>query len=156
MPIAQPSRRLVLLLLACVGLFMGADEIATERQRWQGKWSFASCEFEGQDVTSVLGGVEVTFSGNEARLSTIVPASFVATVKLDPSKTPHAVDFGLNQPIGGDVQSGALLGIYEFDEQRLKVCLNVRSAGNSGRPTKFESLAESGICLLVFKRVVAK
>ncbi len=153
MPDALPSRRLALLVMACVGLFMGADEIASERQRWQGKWTFASCVFEGQDVTGVLGGVEVTFSGSEVRLTTLVPASFVATVKLDPSKTPREVDFSLNQPIGGDVPRGAMLGIYEFDEQRLKVCLNVRGTGDTPRPEKFESAAESGACLLVFKRV---
>jgi uncharacterized protein (TIGR03067 family) len=67
------------------------------------------------------------------------------TIKLDPSRTPKAVDFG---PVNGEGPSH--LGIYEVNGDTFRDCI---AAPGQGRPNSFETPQGSGFTYQVYRRI---
>ena len=71
----------------------------------------------------------------------------VGTQKLDPSKSPKAIDVTMTE---GPNKGAVMLGIYEFDGDTLKVCFDPQG---KKRPTEFKSPPDSANFVNVHKRV---
>lgn len=125
-----------------------ADAGATDLTRMQGKWSSASVVRNGERLPDEAA--QALFRIVKDDQFTIYrynkPVS-KGTLKIDATKRPRTIDVtSANLPAGVK----AVYGIYEFDGERLKVCM--APAGRS-RPTRFEAPADSDLTLTVWERV---
>ncbi len=140
--------------MACVlavGLLLAADDpkqdaIKKEMAQFQGTWKFVSMEVEGKKkpdkdftkYTVVLQGDQWTVSEGDKIAANV-------TFKLDPTKKPKTIDLV-------DVEKKRLIrGIYSLDGDKLTVC--DRGSEKGERPTEFATKADSGLVLVVLKRV---
>lgn len=151
MRIALVTRLGALVLIATGGPGARADEkpaIAKELKKFQGDWTFASVEAGGKKLPAgPFEGRTVTFDGNKYAVKRGGKVEEAATVKLDPAKSPKALDVTVT---AGPNKGAVMVGIYEFDGGTLKVCFD--SAGKK-RPTAFKTAAGSPAVLVVHKRL---
>lgn len=82
----------------------------------------------------------LTFKGDQVRIN----GRDAATIKLDATKTPSAVDFV-------DTSDKADRGVYILDGDTLTFCMALAESGKD-RPTVFASTKENGFMLIVLKR----
>jgi uncharacterized protein (TIGR03067 family) len=74
--------------------------------------------------------------------------TFIATtIKLDPGKSPKAMDITFTE---GESKGKVSLGIYKIEDDRLTIC---RAAPGTDRPSEFASKPGSGHTLMVYERV---
>jgi uncharacterized protein (TIGR03067 family) len=116
----------------------------TDAELIQGTWAFEWTEFEGKKEDGPVDRA-VVFVGEKMIMKELDgdrtdPGSF----RLDPTKTPKAIEIGRSERDPKDV----VPGIYELNGDRLKLCF-VRDP-NGKRPTKFESAP--GVLVWVLKR----
>jgi uncharacterized protein (TIGR03067 family) len=124
------------------------SNLAKEVTKFQGAWTFESSEAGGTAVPSgELKGFLVIFEGDKHTVKKGGEVVQVGTQKLDPSKSPKAIDVTMTE---GPSKGVVMLGIYEIDENTLKVCFD--SQGKK-RPTEFKSPAGSTNFVNVHKRV---
>ncbi len=69
------------------------------------------------------------------------------TFTLDPDKKPRQIDFKIGK---GQDQGKDQFGIYELDDDTLKIC--VAAPGAEARPTDFKTGPESQTALVVMRR----
>lgn len=115
---------------------------------FEGDWQMISGVFDGQAMDqSAAQWVKRVTRGNQ----TIVYAGPQVMMKFDfhadALKSPKAIDY-VN--MAGANKGKAQLGIYEFDQERLTVCV---AAPGAARPERFESVKGKGATLTVWKRV---
>jgi uncharacterized protein (TIGR03067 family) len=94
-----------------------------------------------------LRGLTVTFAGDKYTVKKGDEVIQVGTQKLDPSRSPKAIDVKVTE---GLKKGAVMLGIYEIDGDTLRVCFD--EAGKK-RPTEFRSAAGSETFVNVHKRV---
>jgi uncharacterized protein (TIGR03067 family) len=139
------------LFCAAVLTAVGADDkpdVEKETKKFQGNWTTASSEFGGQNVPADdLKGLVLTFEGDKHTVKHGTDVVQVGTQKIDPSKSPKAIDVTITE---GPSKGVVMLGIYEFDGDTLKVCFD--SEGKK-RPTEFKSPAGSATFVNVHKRI---
>lgn len=123
---------------------------AAAREEWEkfeGTWEFVSMEVEGvakpdadfKKYTAVLkGGQWTVYEGTNIAAQT--------TVGLDPATTPKSIDL-IPAPDKGQI----IHGIYLLEGDKLTVC--DRDEDHGERPTEFATEPDSGLVLLVLKRV---
>lgn len=138
-----------LLLLAVV---TGAEEAkkdagAEDLKRMEGNWVLVSMEVDGMkipddDAMALFRSVK----GDQYTVSRYRKAAGKGTIKLDATKKPRAIDAF---PIRADGKGKAVLGIYEFDGDKLKLCF---AAPGNARPTEFSAKEDSGHTLTVWQR----
>ena len=127
------------------GLAGPEDPMKRELAKVQGTWQLVSAETDGKEAPAeqvrkvrvvIKGDRHTVFFGDQAVAKEVL-------FKLDPAKTPRAVD---------DLLPGGkrILGIYEVDGDTLRSC--VAPAGKD-RPTRFSAESGSGHTLRVFRRV---
>jgi uncharacterized protein (TIGR03067 family) len=127
------------------------EQAKKDLEKMQGTWLQESVTADGKDEPAeALDKVKLVFDVNKLVMkSSDSDHKHDATIKLDASKTPAAIDVKLPT---GDV----LLGIYEIKGDTLKLAVTMaqgkRPKEECDRPTKFESLDKSGVVLLVLKR----
>ena len=149
--------RIVLVTLLCTlglsafgGTGARADdkaEVEKELKKFQGTWTFESVEAGGKKLPAdQFKGITVTFEGDKYAVKKGDEVVEAATQKLDPSKSPKAIDVTLTE---GPNKGSVLLGIYEIDGDTLKVCFDLRG---KKRPTEFKSPAGSETFVNVHKR----
>lgn len=141
------TQRIVALVV--VGLLMGADkpEDAAKKdlEALQGDWKVEKAVRGGKDAPAeVAAKLKLTFAGNKLSVDEGSARDEQATLTLDPSKTPAAVDFQPTRP-GKDV----IKGIYKLDGDSLTLCW----AKEGDRPTEFASKEGSETVLFELKRV---
>ena len=144
----------VLLCVAFVG-FGGngtrADDkadVAKELKKLHGVWTFESVVAGGQKAPADdLKGLTLIFEGDKYTVKKGDEVIQVGTQKLDPSKSPKAVDVTI---IEGLNKGTSMLGIYEIDGDTLKVCFD---EDGKKRPKQFKSPAGSKTFVNVHKRV---
>jgi uncharacterized protein (TIGR03067 family) len=144
-------KRLPFLLLV-LALATGAEEpndaaAAKDLKRMQGDWVVVSMEVDGmkipeEDATAYFRSVK----GDQYTVSRYRKLVGKGTVKLDVTKKPRAIDA---LPAGASGEGKSLLGIYEFDGNKLKLCF---ARPGSPRPTDFASKEGSGHNLTVWQR----
>ncbi len=144
-------KRLSFLLLV-LGLVAGAqgakeDAAAEDLKRMQGDWVVVSMEVDGlkvpdDDAMALFRSVK----GDRYTVSRYRRLAGKGTIKLDATKKPRTIDA---LPAGVTDKAKAVLGIYEFDGDKLKLCF---ARPGMARPTEFSAKEDSGNTLTVWQR----
>jgi uncharacterized protein (TIGR03067 family) len=125
-------------------------DAAKALEKFQGTWTFESVEVDGKKESSAWGeklkNLKITFAGNKFTVKKGDKVVQAGTQKLDPSKSPKAVDATVTE---GNGKGRKMLGIYEIEGDTLKVCFDPEG---KKRPTEFKSTAGSSTVLIVHKR----
>jgi uncharacterized protein (TIGR03067 family) len=139
----------LLLVLALTAGADGAkeDAAAEDLKRMQGDWVVASMVSDGMkipddDAMALFRSVK----GDQYTVSRYRKVAGKGTIKLDATKKPRAIDA---VPAGASGEAKSLLGIYEFDGNKLKLCF---ARPGKARPTEFTSKEDSGHTLTVWQR----
>jgi uncharacterized protein (TIGR03067 family) len=143
-------KAIVMTLLAFSSLAAGdgpkTDDVKKEAEKLRGDYTLTKMVRDGQDLTGQMGEVEVVFEVDSFRSPGIE-----ATFKLDPSKTPKAIDITYKE---GPAAGQTVKGIYKLEGDTLAVCRAL--AEKDDRPNEFDAPKGSGRFLFVFKRAKTK
>jgi uncharacterized protein (TIGR03067 family) len=134
----------VLLPLA-LGLLMGADSpkekpAKSDKDKLQGTWQAVKAERDGEAIKKA-SLYKMVFKGDKYTL--LVDDQAIKTnFKVDPGKKPKQITFT-------DPRKGSMLGIYELDGDKLKVCI---CEDGRTRPKDFSTKDGSRMQLFILKR----
>lgn len=132
-------------LISCALLLAGLSRAAAadpDQPKLQGKWAVESFHYNGNVVERMNGAIR-EFTDDKYTLTPKEGDAISGTLKaLDSTKKPTQIDL--------DVNSQTLKGIYELDGDTLKLCYNLITRD---RPTEFASKPDTGLVLVVHKRV---
>ena len=119
-----------------------------ELQKFQGTWIVESQELDGKPAKTEEIKARTFFCGADVFL--IRKGSELLQLgvqKVDPTKSPKTINATISK---GLYQGETMLGIYELDGDRLKVCFDIEG---QNRPREFKTSAKEGRFLAVYKRV---
>jgi uncharacterized protein (TIGR03067 family) len=150
--------RIVLLTLLCTLVLTASGgtgaragdntDVEKERKKFQGTWTFESVEADGKKQPAAeFKGMTLTFEGDRFTVKKGDEVIMVGTQKLDPSRSPKAVDVKVAKGLN---KGAVMLGIYEIRGDTLKVCFDPEG---KKRPTEFKSASGSQTFVAVHKRV---
>jgi uncharacterized protein (TIGR03067 family) len=123
-------------------------DLEKEVKKFQGDWTFKSSEAGGEALPDdELKELVVTFEGDKHTVKKGDQVVQVGVQKLDPSKSPKAIDVTMTE---GPNKGALMLGIYEINGDTLKVCFDPEG---KKRPTEFKSTPGSMNFVNVHKRV---
>jgi uncharacterized protein (TIGR03067 family) len=123
-------------------------DLEKEISKFRGTWTFESSEAGGKKLPAGdLKGLVLTFGGDKHTVKKGDEVIQVGTQKLDPSKSPKAIDVTMTEGLN---KGAVMLGIYEIDGDTLKVCFDPQG---KKRPTEFKSAPGSENFVNVHKRV---
>jgi uncharacterized protein (TIGR03067 family) len=126
----------------------GKADIEKELKKFQGAWTIESSVAGGQELPAdQLNGFIVIFEGDKHTVKNGDKVIQVGTQKLDPSKSPKAIDVTMTEGLN---KGAVMLGIYEIDGDTLKACFDPQG---KKRPTEFKSPPGSEYFVNVHKRV---
>jgi len=118
-------------------------QIKQDIDKLQGNWQCTKMVGDGQEAPAeIVSKVIFTFKGDQVANS--IDPGDLATIKIDPSKTPTTIDFI-------DKDNKVDEGIYIIEGDTLKFCMSP-SESKKPRPTSFESTKENSTILAVFTR----
>lgn len=126
---------------------LGADKDEQKKKelvRFEGTWTVKAAESDGKAATAndLLNAV-VYIQDNAISCKNVrIGKGQRCTFTIDPFQNPRAIDLVPSDGI-------TTKGIYQFNENILKICFNTRS---TGRPTTFDAKAGSGLALMILKR----
>jgi uncharacterized protein (TIGR03067 family) len=135
-------------LIACVAILglVAADDAKKELDKFGGTWKYTSMNVEGVDAPAdEFKSVTVVIEGDHFVVKDPQSES-TGTFKVDPSKNPKTMDVHFDT---GPEKGNTFLGIYEFVDGKLRVCLNLRV---KPRPTEFAAKPGSGRVLETLER----
>ena len=123
------------------------DAAAKDLKRMEGDWAAVSIEVDGmkipvEDAMALFRSVK----GDQYTVSRYRKVVGKGTIRLDATKKPRAIDA---LPAGASGEGKSLLGIYEFDGNKLKLCF---ARPGVARPTEFSAKEDSGHTLTVWQR----
>jgi uncharacterized protein (TIGR03067 family) len=140
-------------LIAAVSLFLGAGTPSNrprnpDEEFLQGTWAPAYLEVNAKqmpvenlkDARLSVRGERYTFTMGVTRLE--------MTYRMDAAQKPRAIDMTIT---AGPDKGKVLHGIYEFKGETFKICRHVLP--DKERPTGFATRPESGLTIIVWKRV---
>jgi uncharacterized protein (TIGR03067 family) len=123
-----------------------AKAVAEELAKFEGTWTFASMEFEGQEIPGKdLAGHLIILKGNEFAAKT-GEGTTKGTFQVDPTASPKTIDVTMGD---GPEKGKTLLGIYTLTADTYRVSL---AAPGKPRPTEFVSKAGSGNAVELLKK----
>ena len=139
-------------LLIVPTLALGAEgakdeEAAKDLKKMQGDWVVVSMEVDGMRIPDDdAQALFRTVKGDKYTVSRYRKTAGKGTIKLDATKKPRAIDA---LPDGAAEKAKPLLGIYEFEGNKLKLCF---ARAGMARPTEFLSKEDSGHTLTIWQR----
>ena len=122
----------------------GAPPPQTDEQRIQGTWRATRVQI-GRVGDVPVGGIRLTFAGDQCTLTSDIGLNVVARFQIDANQTPLQITL---HPQRGDVWPG----IYLLEGNSLKICIN--QGGGPERPTTF-TVDREGLFLYVLDREAA-
>ena len=126
-------------------------KVQQELQRLQGAWQIEAQEENGEKLSAdELKGRTLCFGRETYLLRHHNEVVQIAALKLDPTKKIKTVNALVVQ---GKQKGEIMLGIYERDGDKLKICLDL---SGEARPKEFTAAADSSRLLLVCKRIANK
>jgi len=138
----------VVFLLGAVAWGADQADLDKEVKKFQGTWTFASCEADGQAMpVTELKEFILIFEGTKHTVKKGNEVLQVGIQKIDPTKEPKTIDVTMTE---GANKGTVMLGIYELDGDTLKVCFDPEG---KKRPTEFKSGPGSRCFFNVHKRV---
>jgi uncharacterized protein (TIGR03067 family) len=142
---------LILFLGALVADTPASDEAKKDLEKFQGTWHAVTLlrGGESQATEEEAKNLRLVIKGDKRTLTSGDETRSVATFKLDPSRKPKAIDITVTE---GALQGRTLRGIYTFEGDTHKICLNLEG---DERPTEFTSKEGDDRLLMVFKRAAA-
>jgi uncharacterized protein (TIGR03067 family) len=128
---------------------VGSKKMATadDEGNLQGKWTAVRAERDGRAAAEIAGHVLEIEDGKFSIWEHGVTI-FGGTLWFDESASPSAIDF---RHTGYTSAGKTWQGIYRIDGDTLTICDNAGDMERS-RPTSFETEANSGLVMVVFKR----
>src|SRR3954466_7926954 len=145
-----PAALLCALVLAAAGTGVRQDDkadVEKELKKFQGTWTFESVEAGGKEIPAAeFKGITVSFEGDRYTVKKGDEVIQAATMKLDPSKSPKALDVTVAE---GPNKGAVMPGIYEITGDTLKVCFDPEG---KKRPTDFKG-GPGSQTLVVHKRL---
>ncbi len=125
------------------------DAAAIELEKLQGNWLRVAFEGNGEKLSEEkVKDTRLTITGDTYRSVDGTGLIIEGKIKLDPTKKPKAADVTIT--VGGKgAPLGLYLGIYELEDDLLKLCYTRRKE----RPQEFTTRPESGHFLAIWKRV---
>lgn len=138
---------LVLVLALAAGAEEAKEDAAAEDlKRMQGDWVVVSMEVDGMkvpddDAMALFRSVK----GDRYTVSRYRKVVGKGTIKLDAAKKPRTIHA---LPAGVTDKAKSLLGIYEFEGDKLKLCF---SAPGMARPAEFSAKEDSGHTLTIWQ-----
>jgi uncharacterized protein (TIGR03067 family) len=139
-----------LLVCVCAGPLARGDEAARAREegkKMQGTWKPLTAELAGKPFPDeVLKTMKLVVT--DGKYTVLVgEQTDEGTVKLDPAKTPRAMDI---KGTRGPNQGKLFLAIYELaDDDTLRVCYDL---SGKARPMEFKTRADTQLFLVEYKR----
>ncbi len=140
------------LSVVTIGLLLGADaprqeQVQKELEKFQGDWVIVSYTVDGKPATpEQLKTLKLTVKGAVSTFQRDGQTSH-GLYKLDPTHKPKEIDIQIND---GPNKGKMDVGIYQFDGQKLLICL--AAPGSKDRPREFVSKTGSGHTLEVWQR----
>jgi uncharacterized protein (TIGR03067 family) len=136
-------------ICVCVGLFARGDEAASAKEdgkKMQGTWKPVTAELAGKPFPDeVLKTMKLVLTDGKYSF-TLGEQLDEGTVKLDPAKTPRAMDIVGTK---GPNQGRTILAIYELTDTTLKVCYDL---SGKAHPKEFKTQADTQLFLVEYKR----
>jgi uncharacterized protein (TIGR03067 family) len=140
-----------LIALAAILLLAAAppdDATKADRDKFLGTWEIASLEAGGKKESEAnLKDLRMVYTADGYTLKMGRETVVQGTYTLDPTKSPKAIDL---KDAGGPDRGKAQLGIYQFEGDTLKIC--VEKAGEKRRPAVFATRPNTGLQLMVLRR----
>jgi uncharacterized protein (TIGR03067 family) len=139
-------------LLLVLALVTGAEATkenaaAEDLKRMQGDWVVVSMEVDGMKVPDDDAMAFFrTVKSDQYTVSRYRKVTGKGTIVLDAAQKPRAID---TLPAGAAGKAKSILGIYEFEGKKLKLCF---APPGMARPTEFRSKEGSGHTLTVWQR----
>jgi uncharacterized protein (TIGR03067 family) len=132
----------------CVGIvLLTAADPSADLKPFQGKWVLSAATLSGRDHKEDFEGLTLTITDDKYTV-TIGPNTDKGAITLDVSKTPKQITLASSEK-KGPFKGRTMPGIYEFNGDKLTVCLN---SEKDDRPTKFDAPDKTPLMLLVFER----
>jgi uncharacterized protein (TIGR03067 family) len=128
------------------------DDAKKDQEAMQGTWKVSKYLAGGKEQASDLAKkITVLIVGDKLTLKLENDIVGEGTFKLDPGKTPKEMDM---TTVSGSDKGQVRKGIYEIDEDTLKICFNVTEAAKTQRPASFDAAkAGTAIDLMILQRV---
>jgi uncharacterized protein (TIGR03067 family) len=152
-PLGRCALRLKGLLAVAVGIVavgvLGArDAAGDELKKLEGIWKIESLQDSGKEASrEETQRITLEIKGTTLSARAGDRSAGKGTVKLDPSKTPKAIDL---TPEEGPEKGKTGLGIYQLEGDTLKICI---AEPGKERPKEFVSKPGTQTTLMVLKRV---
>jgi uncharacterized protein (TIGR03067 family) len=145
-------RYLVTFLL--VGLSLAADapnegDAKKDAQGLQGTWKVVSSE-QGGKVQDEAKDFVMIFEKDTFQVKKGDELIVKGTFKLDPSKSPKAIDMTITEAKKEDHKGMEVHGIYQLDKGTLKWC--AAEPGETERPTEFATKQGTKLLLVTFQK----
>jgi uncharacterized protein (TIGR03067 family) len=138
-----------------LGLFLAVaaradDANKKDHEQFQGTWTTISAEMNGdklgddlvQTLKFVVKGDKFDVDGPSVILQQYAKGTF----KMEATTKPKTIDVTVGE---GDMKGDVVEGIYEFDDDTLKICAKLTG---KERPADFTTKAGSNMVSLVLKR----
>jgi uncharacterized protein (TIGR03067 family) len=135
------------LILLSGFLALHAGEPASDLDRLQGTWLVVSLSEKGKPIAAKeTDALEIVI--DKDTFTTFEKGKIVVKyqLKLDSAKSPKHINFTY---LVGDDKGKTELGIYAFEKDQIKLCLD---EDNKGRPTVFEGKGTEGCSVIVLKK----
>jgi uncharacterized protein (TIGR03067 family) len=144
----QTRRCFALLIVAVLTANVQADDAVGDQQKLQGKWTATEFIVNGEQAPELREGLSITFTGDTMLLvGTGGIGKREYKIKLDPSKTPKAIDTIAQD---GPFEGKSSPAIYELDGDALRICMPNKET--TERPKEFAAPKGSNLGLFVLKR----